>query len=110
MALFISAQLDMMQMKGDGIQDKTEAALLRTKQQAEDTRQIATKIEQQMAEQEEQMLGIDKDMDELNHNIKRSQKFLGQMAKGAAKDKSMQILCALNVIAILACIGIYAAY
>jgi len=101
--------LDSVQREGDDIQDKTEAALLRTKAQAEETRQIAIKIEAEMMAQEEQMNDISKDLDETANNIARSKKALNKMASDAGKDKCNRITCACILILAIALIGMYAA-
>jgi len=92
--------LEQAQMIGDRIQDKTEAALHRTKQQAVESREIAENIELSLAEQEEKLHGIGAELDTMQENIKRSKKLLKKIASQAATDRCVQILGCLIVSAI----------
>mmetsp|Transcript_90820 Transcript_90820/g.234521 ORF Transcript_90820/g.234521 Transcript_90820/m.234521 type:complete len:281 (+) Transcript_90820:1-843(+) len=54
-----------------------------------------------MHAQEEQMSRIAEDVEDIKANLVRSRKLVGQLARGAAKDRCIQMLCALITIAVL---------
>lgn len=100
--------LETAQLVGDKIQDKTAASLGRTKQQAVEAREIAAQIELTLAEHEEKLEGIGKELDDMQLNIKRSKKLVARMARAAANDRCIQILCVLLTGALVILIVLYA--
>lgn len=100
--------LETAQLVGDRIQDKTAASLGRSKQQAVEAREIAVQIEATLAEHEEKLEGIGKELDDMQFNIKRSKKLVSRMARQAANDRCIQIICVLITSALIILIVIYA--
>jgi len=83
------------------IQDKSEASLLRTRQMAAEAETIGISTLEEMHKQEEQLDQVAEDMEDVKANIKRSKKILSQIAKSAANDRCIKVLCVLIVIALL---------
>eukprot|EP00397_Hematodinium_sp_SG-2012_P032456 GEMP01034557.1.p1 GENE.GEMP01034557.1~~GEMP01034557.1.p1 ORF type:complete len:282 (+),score=28.63 GEMP01034557.1:218-1063(+) len=96
------------QLVGDRVQEKTGAALTNTRRQAQETLEIARNIEASMAKQEEQLEGVGKELDTMQNNLIRSKKLLGSMAKQAAGDRCIQIICCLITSAVAIVIVLYA--
>jgi len=44
------------------------------------------------------------DMDDIQGNLQRSKKIIAQIARGAASDRCVQILCCVIVVAIILCV------
>eukprot|EP00439_Symbiodinium_sp_Y106_P053054 s2415_g7.t1 len=63
--------------------------------------QIGISTLAKMHEQEETFDRITEDMEDIKANIKRSRKLVGQIARSAAGDRCIQILCVLITIAVL---------
>mmetsp|Transcript_4042 Transcript_4042/g.11329 ORF Transcript_4042/g.11329 Transcript_4042/m.11329 type:complete len:248 (-) Transcript_4042:168-911(-) len=85
----------------DRIQDAGEASLLRTRQMAVEAETIGISTLEEMHKQEEQLDQVAEDMEDVKANIKRSKKILSQIAKSAANDRCIKVLCVLIVIALL---------
>jgi methyl-accepting chemotaxis protein len=100
--------LEQAQQMGDRIQDKTGKSLDRTRQQAKETLDIAANIEAQMNEQEEKLQGVGRDLDEMENSIARSKKLVGELAKAAAGDRCIQMICVLLVIGVIIMIVLFA--
>jgi len=83
------------------MQDKSEASLLRTRQMAAEAETIGISTLEEMHKQEEQLDQVAEDMEDVKANIKRSKKILSQIAKSAANDRCIKVLCVLIVIALL---------
>ena len=89
---------------GDRLQDNTEASLKRTLRMATEAEGIGTAVLGRLAEQEEKMNRMHEDMDDVQANLQRSKRVLGQLARGAASDRCVQLLCFFITLAVLACI------
>jgi len=100
--------LESAQMLADKIQDKTASSLNRTKQQAVEAREIAGQIQVTLAEHEEKLEGIGKELDDMQLNIKRSKKLVARMARQAANDRCIQIVCVLITASLIILIVVYA--
>ena len=86
---------------GDRLQDKTEESLRRTLRMAHEAEAVGAKTLENMYSQEERMGRLHEDMDTIHDNLQRSKKLLGQLARGAASDRCVQILCAMITLALI---------
>lgn len=93
---------------GDRLNKKTGESLSRTKKMALEAEQIGVTTLEKLNAQQEQISRVNEDMDDVQHNLDRSKKLLGQIARNAASDRCIQILCLLVTITIIACVTLAA--
>lgn len=79
--------------KGDQLQDQTQDAISRMKGLAVDAEEVGIATAQKMEAQMEQMGRVAEHLDDVQYNTKRARETALAMAKGAAKDLCIQILC-----------------
>lgn len=82
-------------------QNESAKSLSRTKTQALQAKEIGNKTLEKLYENDEQLARIACDVDDIQENIKQSKKVMRQIAKGAAHDRCIQILCALITLAVM---------
>mmetsp|Transcript_84908 Transcript_84908/g.263755 ORF Transcript_84908/g.263755 Transcript_84908/m.263755 type:complete len:239 (-) Transcript_84908:184-900(-) len=87
-------------------QDQSKASVARSMRMVLEAEQVGVATLGKMHEQEEQMTRISEDVEDIKANLKRSKKLLGQIARSAASDRCIQILCVLLTIAILAMVTV----
>lgn len=87
--------------EADHTQDASKKAIERTEAMALQAEQIGVATLETMYAQEEQMNRIGNDMEDVKANIKRSKKLVGQIARSAASDRCIQMICALITISVM---------
>eukprot|EP01055_Gregarina_sp_Pseudo9_P004931 Gregarina_sp_Pseudo_9__4930@NODE_516_length_2662_cov_8_912695_g487_i0_p2_GENE_NODE_516_length_2662_cov_8_912695_g487_i0NODE_516_length_2662_cov_8_912695_g487_i0_p2_ORF_typecomplete_len220_score54_98VSNARE_C/PF12352_8/1_9e03VSNARE_C/PF12352_8/2_1e05Sec20/PF03908_13/3_3e02Sec20/PF03908_13/2_4e02Sec20/PF03908_13/8_8e05RTC/PF01137_21/0_007Bac_GDH/PF05088_12/0_075FUSC/PF04632_12/0_08DUF1307/PF06998_11/1_3e03DUF1307/PF06998_11/0_35VSNARE/PF05008_15/0_11VSNARE/PF05008_15/74Synaptobrevin/PF00957_21/4_1e len=88
-----TSQTQALIQKGDQLQDQTQDAISRMKGLAVDAEDVGIAAAQKMDAQMEQMGRVAEHLDDVQYNTKRARDTAVQMAKGAAKDLCIQILC-----------------
>lgn len=90
----------------DKIQNESQASVARSLGMVLQAEQVGISTLEKMHEQDEQMARIGEDVEDIKANIARSRKLVGQIARGAARDRCIQMLFALIVIAIMIMIAL----
>eukprot|EP01056_Protomagalhaensia_sp_Gyna25_P001867 Protomagalhaensia_sp_Gyna_25__1866@NODE_198_length_4488_cov_14_125646_g153_i0_p3_GENE_NODE_198_length_4488_cov_14_125646_g153_i0NODE_198_length_4488_cov_14_125646_g153_i0_p3_ORF_typecomplete_len220_score67_90VSNARE_C/PF12352_8/7_9e02VSNARE_C/PF12352_8/2_8e05Sec20/PF03908_13/3_3e02Sec20/PF03908_13/4_3e02Sec20/PF03908_13/0_0014DUF948/PF06103_11/2_4DUF948/PF06103_11/1_2DUF948/PF06103_11/6e02Laminin_I/PF06008_14/0_061Laminin_I/PF06008_14/14Laminin_I/PF06008_14/38ArsC/PF03960_15/0_072DUF1307/PF06998_ len=88
-----ASQTQALIQKGDQLQDQTQEAISRMKGLAVNAEDIGIATAQKMEAQMEQMGKVAEHLDDVQYNTKRAKDTALQMARGAAKDLCIQILC-----------------
>ncbi len=91
------------------IQDLTEASLNRTKQKIEESKNVAVATLEQLEDQRKQINDIQEDVNNLDANLTKAKTLVFGFAKRLASDRVVQIMTALNIIA-LGSIIVYVLY
>ena len=89
---------------GDQLQDKTEASLKRIQKMAAEAETLGATALHQMQAQEERLNAFNEDLDEIDSDLRRARQVIGQLAKGAAGDRCVQLLCVFISLALLLCL------
>mmetsp|Transcript_67968 Transcript_67968/g.141925 ORF Transcript_67968/g.141925 Transcript_67968/m.141925 type:complete len:243 (+) Transcript_67968:204-932(+) len=90
----------------DRTQDESQASLARSMNMVLRAEEVGIATLTKMHEQEEQMARIAEDVEDVKANIARSKKLVSQIARGAARDRCIQLLCAMITIAIMVMIAL----
>mmetsp|Transcript_138686 Transcript_138686/g.360467 ORF Transcript_138686/g.360467 Transcript_138686/m.360467 type:complete len:262 (-) Transcript_138686:70-855(-) len=85
----------------DHIQNESRSSVARSLGMALQAEQVGIATLEKMHEQNEQMARIGEEVEDIKANIARSKKLVGQIARGAARDRCIQMLCVLITIAIM---------
>lgn len=85
----------------DRVQNESQASVARSLGMALQAEQVGIGTLEKMHEQEEQMSRIGEEVEDIKANIARSKKLVGQIARGAARDRCIQMLCVMITIAIM---------
>eukprot|EP00921_Rhytidocystis_pertsovi_P020165 GHVQ01032006.1.p2 GENE.GHVQ01032006.1~~GHVQ01032006.1.p2 ORF type:complete len:220 (+),score=24.99 GHVQ01032006.1:237-896(+) len=91
---------------GDEVQDQTHESIQRMKRMVGETEQIGHEVVQRLDDQTEQMARIHEKMNDVEYNLKRAQKTMRSIARNAASDRCIQLLCGLIFCLVVASIGI----
>ncbi|CAE8696364.1 unnamed protein product, partial [Polarella glacialis] len=70
--------------------------------------QVGISTLQTMNEQDEQLGRIGEDVEDIKANIQRSKKLVGQIARSAASDRCIQMICVLITVAVMVMIALAA--
>eukprot|EP00933_Yihiella_yeosuensis_P039933 TRINITY_DN34104_c0_g1_i1.p1 TRINITY_DN34104_c0_g1~~TRINITY_DN34104_c0_g1_i1.p1 ORF type:complete len:240 (+),score=49.38 TRINITY_DN34104_c0_g1_i1:98-817(+) len=89
-------------------QEQSKASLNRSLGMVLQAEQVGISSLEQMHAQEEQLNRIGEDVEDIKANIARSKKLVGQIARSAAGDRCIQMLCVLIAIAIMVMISLAA--
>lgn len=92
----------------DETQNKSHASVARSKKMVLEAEQVGIATLDKMYAQEEQLGRIAEEVEDIKANIARSKKLVSQIARSAAGDRCIQILCLLITIAILVMITLAA--
>jgi len=92
----------------DKTQDKSKASVDRSKKMLLEAEQVGIATLDQMHMQEEQMNKIAEDVEDIKANIVRSKKLVAAIARSAATDRCVQMLCLLVTIAIVVMVALAA--
>eukprot|EP00917_Polyrhabdina_sp_WS-2016_P013457 GHVP01029569.1.p1 GENE.GHVP01029569.1~~GHVP01029569.1.p1 ORF type:complete len:217 (+),score=39.87 GHVP01029569.1:842-1492(+) len=79
--------------EGDNIQDKTQESIDRMKAMVHEAEDIGVATTQKMDQQIEQMQRVQGNLDDVDYNLQRARGTVGKIAKDAASDRCIQILC-----------------
>lgn len=90
------------------VQDLTFDSLARTRNMIQESEEIGTATLEQLQAQHDQMKDIEKEVDNLDTNIKRAESLILNFTKRMASDRIIQFFAALNICIIIALI-VYAA-
>merc|ERR1711933_265392 len=90
-----------MGVAADQIQNESQASVKRSMQAVLQAEQVGIATLVKMHQQEEQMNRISEEVEDIKANIKRSKKLLAQIARGAAHDRCVRMLCLMITIAVL---------
>jgi len=93
---------------GNDIQDASKASVARSLGMALQAEQVGIATLGKMNEQDEQMARISGEVDDIQANIARSRKLVGQIASGAARNRCIQVLCLLITVTVLVAITLAA--
>lgn len=97
-------QTHLLIQRGDAVQNATQSAITNMQRMVGEAEQVGGETAIQMDNQIEQMRAIQEGLDDVQYNTKRARQTAAQMARGAAGDLCIQILCggiALSTIAII---------
>jgi len=83
------------------VQNQSELSVARTKKMALEAEDMGTNILQTMNEQTEQLRHIKDDVEDIKADLVRSKKLVGMIARSAASDRCIQMLCVLVTISIM---------
>mmetsp|Transcript_108770 Transcript_108770/g.318214 ORF Transcript_108770/g.318214 Transcript_108770/m.318214 type:complete len:234 (+) Transcript_108770:105-806(+) len=82
-------------------QDESKTSVARSMRMVLEAEQVGIATLDKMHEQEEQMNRIGEEVEDIKANLKRSKKLIGQIARSAASDRCIQMLCVLITISIM---------
>eukprot|EP00920_Eleutheroschizon_duboscqi_P022360 GHVT01054153.1.p1 GENE.GHVT01054153.1~~GHVT01054153.1.p1 ORF type:complete len:235 (-),score=23.50 GHVT01054153.1:5714-6418(-) len=89
---------------GDQVQDKTQDSLHRIRNMVDDTEKMGGQIVERLDEQTEQMTKIHEQMNDIEYNLQRAKKTMKSIARNAASDRCVQLLCCLVFVFLIASI------
>mmetsp|Transcript_68474 Transcript_68474/g.164434 ORF Transcript_68474/g.164434 Transcript_68474/m.164434 type:complete len:240 (+) Transcript_68474:112-831(+) len=95
--------LEQVRAEAEGIQDASKQSLARTMKTALEAERVGIATLEKMHAQEEQLDGIKEELEDVRANLKRSKKLLSQIARNAAGDRCVQLLCLGLVAAVIIC-------
>jgi SNARE protein len=87
--------------RGQELVDRTGEALDRTRRLALQTEVKASSIDQALVAQSEQLQRVNREFDDIDSNITRSKKIMGQLVRSYAQDKCIQVLCGVITVCVL---------
>eukprot|EP00922_Rhytidocystis_sp_ex-Travisia-forbesii_P057758 GHVS01085486.1.p2 GENE.GHVS01085486.1~~GHVS01085486.1.p2 ORF type:complete len:229 (+),score=37.93 GHVS01085486.1:215-901(+) len=93
---------------GDEVQDKTLESIHRMKRVVGETEQIGHEVVHRLDDQTEQMGRIHEKMNDVEYNLKRAQKTMKSIARNAASDRCVQVVCCLVVVLLIVVIALFA--
>eukprot|EP00922_Rhytidocystis_sp_ex-Travisia-forbesii_P057760 GHVS01085488.1.p1 GENE.GHVS01085488.1~~GHVS01085488.1.p1 ORF type:complete len:227 (+),score=32.75 GHVS01085488.1:215-895(+) len=93
---------------GDEVQDKTLESIQRMKRVVGETEQIGHEVVQRLDDQTEQMARVHENMNDVEYNLKRAQKTMKSIARNAASDRCVQVVCILVVLLLIVVIALVA--
>eukprot|EP00922_Rhytidocystis_sp_ex-Travisia-forbesii_P057759 GHVS01085487.1.p1 GENE.GHVS01085487.1~~GHVS01085487.1.p1 ORF type:complete len:224 (+),score=31.71 GHVS01085487.1:68-739(+) len=93
---------------GDEVQDQTLESIKRMKRVVGETEQIGHEVVQRLDEQTEQMARIHENMNDVEYNIKRAQNTMRSIARNAASDRCVQVVCCLVALLLIVVIALVA--
>eukprot|EP00927_Polykrikos_kofoidii_P002318 TRINITY_DN10894_c0_g1_i1.p1 TRINITY_DN10894_c0_g1~~TRINITY_DN10894_c0_g1_i1.p1 ORF type:complete len:232 (-),score=48.12 TRINITY_DN10894_c0_g1_i1:53-748(-) len=93
-------------LEADQIQDQSAASIARSKRMVLEAEILSIKTLGKLHEQDEQLDRIGEDVADVQANIVRGKKLVSQIARSAASDRCIQMLCVFITIAVIVMISL----
>lgn len=97
-------QTQALAIKGDKLQDQTQQAVTNMAGMVGEAENIGVATAVKLDQQTEQMMAVERGLDDVQYNTQRARTTAAQMARGATHDRCIQCLCLSVVLTLIALI------